>query len=246
MSFARRQRTSYLALAAVLALGLGACSSGTPATDKPSATIAAPTGNSADALLQRSRMNGAAAKSVRIKGTVTNGASGAGKAVTAKIEISGDLAGKNNLVVVNDGTGVVEMLTVGGKTYRKADAAYWTKNYTAAHAKALAGKYTPLSAASAASSGAPTVSGLLDQIFSSAKGQLSTKVVKTEVNGVPAYLLTTKAKDTKIYVSADGKTLLLRVQGSKGQLTAWDFTQWNAVPPASAPAPAQLNTAPSK
>jgi hypothetical protein len=247
MSFARRQRTSYLALAAVVALSVSACASGTTSTtDKPSSTIALPTGNSADALLQRSRINGAAAKSVRIKGTVANGASGASKAVTAKIQISGDLAGKNNLVVVNDGSGVVEMLTVGGKTYRKADAAYWTKNYSAAHAKTLAGKYTLLSAASAAASGSPTISGLLDQIFSSAKGQLSTKVVKTKVNGVPAYLLTTKANDTKIYVSADGKTLLLRVEGTKGQMTAWDFTQWNAVPPASAPAPAQLNTAPSK
>jgi hypothetical protein len=247
MSFARRQRTSYLALAAFVALGLSACSSGTSATTtKPSATIAVPTGNSAAALLQRSRMNGTAAKSVRIKGTVKNGASGASKAVTAKVEIAGDLAGKNNLVLVNDGTGVVEMLTVGGKTYRKADAAYWTKNYSAAHAKRLAGRYTPLSAASAAASGAPTVSGLLDQIFASAKGQLSTTVVKTKVNGVPAYLLTTKAKDTKIYVSTDGKTLLLRVEGSKGQQTVWDFTQWNAVPLASAPTPAQLNVAPSK
>lgn len=129
-------------------------------------------------------MNGAAAKSVRVKGTVANGASGPSKSVTAKIEIAGDLAGKNNLVVVNDGTGVVEMLTVGGKTYRKADAAYWTKNYSAEHAKKLAGKYTPLSAASAASTDAPTVRGLLNQIFSSAKGRLSTNVVKTKVNGV--------------------------------------------------------------
>jgi hypothetical protein len=247
MSFARRQRTSYLALAAAVALGLSACSSGTPAaTAKPIAAIAAPTGNSAAALLQRSRMNSAAAKSVRIKGTVKNGASGAGKSVTAKIEIAGDLAGKNNLVVVNDGTGVVEMLTVGGKTYRKADAAYWTKNYSAEHAKRLAGRYTLLSAASAAATGAPTVTGLLDQIFASAKGQLSSTVVKTKVNGVPAYLLTSKAKDTKIYVSADEKTLLLRVEGSKGQQTVWDFSQWNAVPPASAPTPAQLNVAPTK
>jgi hypothetical protein len=247
MSFARRQRTSYLVLATVVALGLSACSSGTPAaTAKPSAAISVPTGNSAAALLQRSRINGAAAKSVWIKGTVTNGASGASKAVTAKIEIAGDLTGKNNLVVVNDGAGVVEMLTVGGKTYRKADAAYWTKNYSAAVAKTLAGKYTLLSAASAGATGAPTVSGLLDQIFSSAKSQLSPTVVKTQVNGVPAFLLTTKTNDTKIYVSADEKTLLLRVEGSKGQKTAWDFTQWNAVPPAQAPAAAQLNKAPSK
>jgi len=247
MSFARRQRTSYLVLALAVALALSACSSSTSGTTaKPSATSVAPTGNSAVALLERSRINSSAAKSVRIKGTVKNGASGASKEVTAKIDIAGDVTGKNNLVVVNDGTGVVEMLTVGGKSYRKADTAYWTKNYSAAVAKTLAGKYTLLSAASAAATGAPTVSGLLNQIFASAAGQLSTTVVKTQVNGVPAYLLTTKANDTKIYVSADGKALLLRVEGSKGQLTAWDFTEWNAVPPARAPAAAQLNKAPSK
>jgi hypothetical protein len=246
MSFARCQRTSYLVLVLAVALGLGACSSSTAGTTaKPSATSVAPTGNSAAALLQRSRINSAAAKSVRIKGTVKNGASGATKAVTAKVDIAGDLAGKNNLVIINDGSGVVEMLTVSGKTYRKADTAYWTKAYSAAVAKTLAGRYTLLSASSAAATGAPTVSGLLDQIYASAAGQMSAKVVKTKINGVPAYLLTTKTNDTKIYVSADGKALLLRVEGSKGQ-TVWDFTEWNAVPPARAPAAAQLNKAPSK
>jgi hypothetical protein len=249
MSFAKRQRTSYLAVAAAVALALSACSSGTPASTtitKATASSTAPTGNSAAALLQRSRISATTAKSVHIKGTVKNGASGASKAVTARIDLASDLAGKNYLVLVNDGTGVVEMLTAGGKTYRKADTAYWTKNYSAAVAKALAGKYTLLSAASAAATGTPTVRGLLNQIYASATGQLSTKVVRTEVNGVPAYLLTSKANDTKIYVSADPKALLLRVEGSRGQLTAWDFTEWNAVPPVRAPAAAQLNKPPSK
>ena len=73
--------------------------------------------------------------------------------------------------------------------------------------------------------------------------QLSTKVVKTEVNGAPAYLMTTKVgDDAKIYVSADGKARLLRVEGPKGQLGTWDFTEWDAVTPVAAPAADQVAT----
>ena len=63
---------------------------------------------------------------------------------------------------------------------------------------------------------------------------------KTEVNGVPAYLMTTKLADTKIYVSADGRARLLRVEGSQGQQATLDFTEWNAVPPASPPPADQM------
>ena len=92
-------------------------------------------------------------------------------------------------------------------------------------------------------SGSSTLGKLLDQLFAtniSTADKLNTKVKKTVVNGVPAYLMTTKADDTKIYVSADGKALLMRVVGSKGQQTTLDFTEWNAVPPMSAPAADQL------
>lgn len=248
MSFARHRPTSYLAFAVAVALGLSACSSSTPASSptQRSATSAVATGNSAAALFQQMRANGAAAKSVRVKGTLTNGATASSKAVTAKVDIAGDLAGTNNTAIVNDGKGVVEILTAAGKIYRKGDAAYWTKNYSAAAAKALAGRYTVLSPESAAQLGTLTVGKLLDQIYAAAAGNLSDKVVKTAVNGVPAYLLTSKANDTKIYVSADGQTRLLQVVGTKGQKSTWEFTQWNAVPAVSAPPADQLNTVPSK
>src|SRR5665647_2687890 len=193
MPHARRQRTSYLALAATVALGLTACASTSSATKaKPSSSSSAvgavATGNSADALFQQLRKDGAAAKTVRIKGTISNGATSASKAVKVQIDIAGDLGGKNSRALVNDGSGAMELLTVGGKTYIKVD--------------------------------------------------------KTQVNGVPAYVMTTKANDTKIYVSADGQARLLRVEGSKGGLSAMDFTEWNAVPPVSAPAASQLTTIP--
>lgn len=248
MSFARHRPTSYLALAVAVALGLSACSSSTPASSpkERSATSAVPTGNSAAALFQQMKANGAAAKSVHVKGAQTNGATATSKAVTARIDIAGDLSGKNYKAIVNDGNGVLELLTVAGKIYKKGDAAYYTKSYSAAAAKALAGRYTVLSAESAAQMGIPTVGKLLDQIYAAAAGNLSDKVVKTTVNGVPAYLLTSKTNDTKIYVSADGHTRLLQVVGTKGQKSTWDFTQWDAVPAVSAPAADQLNTMPSK
>ena len=109
-----------------------------------------------------------------------------------------------------------------------------------------AGKYILVPAGSAANMSDSNVGKLLTQIYASAAGQLSTKVVKTEVNGVPAYLRTTNTDDTKPYVSADGQARLLRVEGSKGQLSAWDFTEWNAVPPVTAPAADQITTIPTK
>lgn len=225
MSFARHRPTSFLAVAVAVALGLSACSSSTPAssTTQRSTTSAVPTGNSAPALVQQMKANGAAAKSVSVKGTQTNGATASSKAVTAKIDIAGDLAGKNYKAIVNDGNSVVELLTVAGKIYKKGDSAYYTKNFSAAAAKALAGRYTVLSTESAAQMGIPTVGKLLDEIYATAAGNLSDKVVKTALNGIPAYLLTSKTNDTKIFVSADGQTRLLQVVGTKGQTSTWDF-----------------------
>lgn len=92
------------------------------------------------------------------------------------------------------------------------------------------------------------VGTLLDQVFAediSTSDQLNTKVQTTEVDGVPAYLLTTKVGgDAKIFVSADGKARLLRVEGPKTQPGTLVFTQWDAVAPVSAPSADQLATIP--
>jgi hypothetical protein len=247
MSYAGHRRESYVALAAAVTLALSACSSGTSPAGKaapaktPTSSSSA-TGNSAAALLEQLRKSSAAAKSVRVKGTINNNASTA-KAVKLNINIAGDRAGKNMQAIINDGTGEIEILTVGGQTYLKADATYWTKNGTAAIAEQAAGKYIKVPAASAAGIGGLTIGSLLDQIFAkdmSTASKLNTKVQKTSVNGIPAYAMTTKSDGTKIFVSADGQARLLRVQGSKSQPGTVDFTEWNAVPPVSAPPADQL------
>jgi phage tail sheath protein FI len=251
MSLAGHRRASYLALAAAVTLALSACSSSTPSVKAPpssssSATSATVTASSPAALLEQLRKSSAAAKSVRVKGTITNNANTA-KKVTLTINIAGDRAGKNMQAIVNDGTGAIEILTTGGQTYLKADNAYWTKNGSAAIAKLAAGKYIKVPATSAAAIGGLTVGTLLDQIFAkdmSTASKLSTKVEKANVNGVPAFLMMTKSDGTKIYVTADGKALLLRVEGSKNQPGTVDFTEWDAVAPVGPPPAGQVATIP--
>jgi hypothetical protein len=64
--------------------------------------------------------------------------------------------------------------------------------------------------------------------------KLNTRVQTSGVAGVPAYLLTAKLDgDVKIYVSADGKARLLRIEGAKSGTL--EFSEWDSVAPTSAP-----------
>jgi len=192
-------------------------------------------------LFQQLRKSTAAAKSVRIKGTIAKGSTN--KAAKVQIDIAGDRAGKNTRVTANDGSGSIEILTAGGKSYLKADAAFWTKNGSAATARLAAGKYVEVPAESAAAMGNLTVGKLLDQVFAkdlSAVGKLNNTVRTADLNGVTAFLMTTKVDGTRIYLSTDGQARLLRVQGGKPQQTTLDFSQWDAVPPTSPPPADQM------
>ena len=241
-SHSRPHRVPYLsvALAAAVALGLSGCGT-TNTTDKvksgsaASVTSAAKAVPSAKVLYDQMRKNVTAAKSVRIKGEITN----AGKQM--KIDIAGDRDGKNTRAMMNDGTGGVELLTAGGNVYIKADAAYWTKNASAAVAKVAAGKYVKIPAGTGA--GDLKVGALLDGAFKNLPlaGALQ-KVEATDVDGTPAYLLADKLtpKEGRIYVSADGKATLLRIVSTKANSGTLDFSEWDAVPPTSPPSAHQL------
>ena len=197
-------------------------------------------GPSATEVYQQMRTSAAAVKSVHIKGSFIDN----GKKL--QIDVAGDRAGTNSRVIANDGTDTVEILTVNGSYYFKADAAFWTKNGGAAVAKLTAGKYVKVPAASATGMGNLKIGTLLDQIFAtnmSAVQNLTTNVDKTEVAGVPAYLLTDKIGSSggKIYTTADGRARLLRLEGPKGSV---NFTQWDAVPPMSPPSADQIANVP--
>jgi predicted heme/steroid binding protein len=190
---------------------------------------------SAKALYEQMRRSVAAAKSVRIKGTVNSNGS------KLTIDVAGDRDGKNARALVNDGTGQAELLTVGGDVYVRADAAYWTKNGSAALAKVAAGKYVKIPAGTGLTD-TLKVSKLLDGIFTDLPlaGALQ-QVERTDLGGTPAYLLTDRigAGGGKIYVSADGKAYLLRIVSTKGNPGVLEFTEWNSVPPFSAPPASQ-------
>lgn len=74
-------------------------------------------------MFQQLPNTGTEAKSVRIKGTLSNAATTTSKAVKVQIDIAGDLPGESNRALVNAGSDPMELLTVGGKTSIKADTA---------------------------------------------------------------------------------------------------------------------------
>jgi len=244
MNLMRPRRAPYLIVAAAtsVALGLSGCGSTTTggktggAASATSATSAAKVVPTARVLYDQMRKNVATATSLRIKGVVNN----AGKKLT--IDVAGDRDGKNTRALVNDGTAELELLSVGGNIYIKADSAYWTKNASAATAKVAAGKYVKVPAGSGLMDELK-VSTLLDGFFKDLPlaGALQ-KVEEADVDGVPAYRLADKigSQDGQIYVSADGKGRLLRlVAKKKGNAGTLDFTEWDAVPPMSAPPASQ-------
>jgi hypothetical protein len=197
-------------------------------------------GPSATEVYQQMRASAVAAKSVHIKGSFIDN----GKKL--QIDVAGDRAGTNSRVIVNDGTETIEILSVNRGYYFKADAGFWTKNGGAAVAKLTAGKYVKVPAASASDMGNLKIGTLLGQILAkdmSAVQNLTTKVQQTAVGGVPAYLMTDKvgSDGSKIYVSADGRARLLRLQGPKASM---DFTQWDSVPPVSPPRADQIASIP--
>ncbi len=203
----------------------------------PSTTAAPPVKEvpSGEALYAQMRKSVAAATSVRIKGAMTNN----GAKLT--IDVAGDRDGKNSRALVNDGTGRAELLSAGGDDYVKADAAYWTKNGAAAFARVAAGKYVKVPAGSGVAD-AVKIGTLLDGVFTDLpRAGALRRVQETKLGGAAAYLLTDLAgtRDGKIYVSADGKANLLRIENTKGNPGVLGFTTWNAVPPFRAPPASQ-------
>jgi hypothetical protein len=178
---------------------------------------------------EQMRSNVAAAKSVRIKGALTD----AGKSL--KIDIAGDRDGRNTRALVSDGNGEAELRTVGRTVYIKADVAYWTKHASAAAARIAADRFVRIPAGTG--EGDLKVGTLLDGAFTDLplSGAFQ-KVEATTVNGAPAYLLADRdGSEGLIYVSADGKARLLRIVSTKANAGTLDFSQWDAVPPQSPP-----------
>jgi len=232
----RQPRTQLLALAAAVMLSLSACTFaaavGNPKTAGSSSTTSvAATAPTAASLYQLMRKSGAAAQSVHVKGDYTD------KGQPLQLDVAGDRAGASMRLVVSFGSGAIKILKVNADFYLNANATFWTRLSSAAAAKVAAGRYVKVPPGSAAGMGDFRVGTLLDEVFADdmvAVDKLNTRVQTSGVAGVPAYLLTAKLDgDVKIYVSADGKARLLRIEGAKSGTL--EFSEWDSVAPTSAP-----------
>jgi len=229
------RRTSSLALAAALLISLSACTFTTAAaharTSSPSSPASAARVPSAAALYQMMRKSGAAAKSIHIKGTSTD------KGQDLQLDAAGDRVGRTMRLLVDFGPGPIEVLKVNDDYYLKADVGFWTRlEGSAANASLAAGRYVKVPAGSAAGMGDFRVGTLLDQVLATeafTADRLNTTVQTADVDGVPAYLMTSKAGDARIYVSADGQARLLRAESPK--VGTFSFTEWDSVAPTGEP-----------
>jgi len=243
----RHRRTSHLALVAAVTFSLSACTftttAGNPkAVKPPSATRETTTAPTAAAVYQLMRKSGAAAESVHVKGAYSDNGQ------KLHLDVAGDRAGREMRLLVDFGNGAIEILKVNDDFYLRADAAYWTRlDGSATITNLAAGKYVKVPAGSAAGMGDFRVDTLLNQVFASdipTADKLNTKVQTTDVDGVHAYVMTTKvAGDATIYVSTDGKARLMRAESTtNGTL---DFTEWDSVVPTSTPPADQLAKTPN-
>jgi hypothetical protein len=241
----RQRRRPYVALLAAVVMTLSACGPGTAAgsgtggrSSGPSSTAGLPP--TAAAVYRLMRKSGAAATSVHVKGDYTDNGQ------PLQLDVAGDRAGTTMRLLVNFGSGPIEVLKVNEDFYLKADVTFWTRLDSVAVAKVAAGKYVKVPAGSAAGMGDFRVGTLLDQVFEEdipSADKLNTAVQTTIIDGVPAYLMTSKVgSDAKIYVSADGRARLLRTQSAKTGVLS--FSEWDSVAPAGAPPAEQSATVP--
>jgi hypothetical protein len=237
MSLMGQRHTLCFTLLTAAVLGLSACTLGPPAGGPSSGGSSNPAKTAtpvpaATAVYQLMLQSGAAATSVHVIGDYTDNGQ------PLQLDVAGDRAGVTMRLLVDFGTGGIEILKVNDDFFLKAGATFWTRLESAAAAQVAAGKYVKVASGSAAGMGDFRVGMLLDHVFAEVlpgADELNTTVQVSEVGGVPAYLMTTTvAGDAKIYVSADGLARLLRTEGAKTGTLA--FTEWSSVEPVVAPA----------
>ena len=191
----------------------------------PSQTSSAP---SVAEVFRAARTASLSAESGHAVGTVTHDGTRLG------IDVEGRANGSNQTVFITkpDG-GTAEVLTVGDGYWVGGDEAHWAEiTGDPKAAKALVGKYAPVTESDATELGSYTLRTILTESFAQpdlavleADGGAATE---TEVDGRPAYLLG-KEGGARMWVAADGSATLLRVVGRKGEPSDLVFTDWGRV-----------------
>lgn len=178
------------------------------------------------------------ATSFRVTGTVPGGNE------QVAVDIAGRVDGTNlDVAMTFPSKGVMELLTVGGRSYLKVDQK--AASYLGAKNPAtVAGKWIvapPVLTTSFAEVNLSTVISLMGTI-----NRFDAGVEKVSCASGTCYRLTSSGDDPgSALIAADGSFLVQRVQGTGGNASDLAFTQWNAVPLFTAPKPAEIITMPT-
>ena len=196
-----------------------------PTGPSPSPTSSVP---SVAEVFRAARTASLSAESGHAVGTVTHDGTRLG------IDVEGRANGSNQTVFITkpDG-GTAEVLTVGDGYWVGGDEAHWAEiTGDPKAAKALVGKYAPVTESDATELGSYTLRTILTDAFAQPELAVleadSGAATETEVAGRPAYLLGEEG-GARLWVAADGSATLLRVVGPKSEPSDLVFTDWGRV-----------------
>ena len=212
--------------------------SSTPVTagPVPSPTASAP---SVAEVYRAARTAALSAESGHAVGTVTS------EGTRLRIDLEGLANGANQTVfITTPAGGTAEVLTVGDGYWVGGDEAHWADiTGDPKAAKALVGKYAPVSESDATELGSFTLRKLLTDTFSlpelSVLESDTGPAREAEVDGRAAYVLGTEG-GPRVWVAADGSGSLLRAVGPASEPSDLTFSGWGRARTFTQPAPADL------
>jgi hypothetical protein len=221
---------------------LAACGGSSPSSGHPGLTgsVSPPTGApSAQALVNDALTALKSAQSVRISGSVTQ--SGKNLRLNVGFVKSGAFSGTMSGPFAGT-QATFTLIATGGKTYLLLDKAFFnalskTQGIPASACQTLCGKYV---AVPAAQFGNFSLNGLTSSMLKGAH-KAAPGVVVTSVNGQPAYRVS-DGHGSFLYIAENGTHYPLEItKPGTGTLT---FTDWNSVPPITAPPASQVISLP--
>ncbi len=234
------------AIALVLAAALLAgCSGGTGPTASgtgtgPTVASATPTPSpsapSVADVYRDARTAALSAESGHAVGTVTS------DGTPLRVDVEGLANGSNQKVfITTPAGGVAEVLTVGNDYWVGGDEAHWADvTGDPKAAKALVGKYAPVTKSDATELGAFTLRSILTDAF--ARPDLAVlesdtgAATTTEVDGRRAYVLGAEG-GARLWVAADGSSTVLRLVGPKSAPADLTFSDWGRATTFTQPPP---------
>jgi len=229
-----RLPSSVVILASGALLGLAACGSSGSAGSRMNPPAASLYSDALAALK--------AAQSVRLSGTIMN------KGQVIRIDMgflrSGAVSGSLSGPIAGASGVSFHLIVTGGAAYVLVDKQFFQsvlqRNGAAASACAtFCGKYIKVPAKQFSSF---NLNGLIAQAFRS-NIKVSPTVTSSTINGKSAYRLTDTVKGEHLYVAKSGTHYPIEVtQPGSGVLT---FSEWNSVPPISAPSASQVVSLPT-